>query len=227
MSCREDKPSVSVTIDALAAGLEPVRPARPALMYLVCLFAGAVSVACTLSLMGGRADLSERLASGSFLGLAGVLMVASVVTPLLAVRLGFPGRQVNGRLAGGLAALPALLAVAVCLLLPWNPGSDPSTALVGGLSTCSMGIVMAAAVPWLATLVVLASLAPLDAEWAGLLAGLGALFAGALSFHFVCPSTNSFHLATAHYMPLLLAAPAVALPACALFRWITRRRARP
>ena len=92
-------------IDALAVGLEPVKPARPSLLLLTA--AAVAAVAGVIVLLGVRPDLIQAMGGASPWMKALYTLALTAVAVRLATQLGRPGADVR------LAALGLLAVVAV------------------------------------------------------------------------------------------------------------------
>lgn len=204
-------------IEALAAGLEPVRPARIHPLWLAA--ALVASVAGVLLLLGLRPDLGAALTGPVFWlkGLYTVAMAGAALT--LVTRLGRPG------VPPGLAryAVPAVFGSAVLLALvelAFLPQDLWAQAWLGFTWTiCAQNILMmslfAAPLIWLGA----RALAPTRPMASGAALGLltGAIAATAYGLH--CPEATAPFVATWYTLGMALAAGIGAVVGRFALRW--------
>jgi hypothetical protein len=181
-------------IDALSAGIEPVKPAR--LNPVMLAGAGAAAVLAVVLLLGVRPDLHEAM-GGPTLWMKALYTVALAGTSIwLATRLGRPGVR----------AMPALaaLAVVVGVAVIWGGAEMMATPADqrmadwrgGSSSVCGLNILLASL--FAAPLVFLSArrLAPTRPTAAGAALGLatGAVAATAYGLH--CTEATAAFVAT-------------------------------
>lgn len=213
----ETKATTDELIDRIATDLAPVQVARPGRTFAICLAVEAVVVVAFLALVGGRADLAERMTEPFFAAVVGLLAVVAAWSASLAIRLAVPGRVVSARAGWLLPAVPLALAAGVLMLDPLAGAWPGLAALTTGCLQCA-GLTAAAAVPWLVLLAVVSRLAPLNELRVGMFAGLSAFLVGAIVTELHCASDSSHHLALGHYLPVVLFSAAACVLAAAIIR---------
>lgn len=204
-------------IDALAAGLEPVRPARIHPLWV----AGALtaSVAGVLLLLGLRPDLTVAM-TGPVLWLKALYSTAMAGAALvLATRLGRPGAASRRALYGTLGVF-GLAIVFAGVELALTPSADWARAWLGLTWTyCARNIllisVFAAPLIWLGA----RPLAPTRPMASGAALGLltGAIAATAYGLH--CPEATAPFVATWYTLGMALAAGIGAVVGRFALRW--------
>lgn len=204
-------------IEALAAGLEPVGPAR--LSPLMIGGAFAVAVAAVAVLLGVLPDLAEAIRGSAFwakVAYTGALAVASL---WLVTRLGRPGASAGpaGWAVASIVGLAGLAGAIELLLLPPEARMDDWLGFTW--KVCALNILMVSAVT--APLIFLAArrLAPTKPMPAGAAAGLltGAVAATAYGLH--CPESTAAFVATWYTLGIAVAAAAGAVIGRFALRW--------
>lgn len=204
-------------IEALAAGVEPVRPARLSPWMI-----GGASAAALLSvvvLLGLRGDLAEAMLGATFwikAAYSGSLAAASL---WLVTRLGRPGAALG--LAGwsvvAILGLAGLAGATELLLLP--PGARVDDLMGFTWKVCAINILKISA--FTAPLIFLAArrLAPTRPMQAGAAAGLltGAVAATAYGLH--CPEATAAFVAVWYTLGMLSAAALGAVIGRFALRW--------
>ncbi len=157
-------------IDALAAGLQPTRPARLDTLLLAC--AAAASVAAVAILLGLRPALAETLSSPTT-WMKGLYTAGLSGTALwLSTRAGRPGA--DARLP--LAALAAIVGLAVLwgvFALMMTPGSERLPDWLGRTWTiCGRNILLVSAVAAVPTFLSARRLAPTRPAFSGFALGV-------------------------------------------------------
>ncbi len=205
-------------VTELVADLEPVRPVRMLAAIAQALALEVAVVLVTAWLLGARMAGSGRLADPSFVMLLVTLATGGVLSAVAMTALAIPGRGLTPAWRGLVLALPLLLALAIVALSPWGGSFHGIVAVFVEGFGCTTNTLVIALPAWLAGLVMLRRLRPLDPLRTGLFASFAALFASATVVQMVCPNCDSWHLAVSHYVPILLAAWAGALLSPLLLR---------
>ncbi|MFW2342678.1 NrsF family protein [Brevundimonas sp.] len=204
-------------IDALAAGLEPVRPARIHPLWIVG--ALAASVVGVLLMLGLRPDLTVAMTGWAFWLKALYSTAIAGAALMLVTRLGRPG--VNSRPA--LYAVLGIVGVAIAFAgveLALTPSGDWTRSWLGLTWTlCARNIllmsVFAAPLIWLGA----RPLAPTRPMASGAALGLltGAIAATAYGLH--CPEATAPFVATWYTLGMALAAAIGAVIGRFALRW--------
>ncbi len=204
-------------IDALAAGLEPVRPARIHPLWIAAAF--AASVAGVLLLLGLRPDLGVALTGPAFWLKALYTMAMAGAALILVTRLGRPGVP-TGLAAYGVPVVfcgSAVFAGIDLALLPRELWMQASLGLTWTI--CAQNIllmsVFAAPLIWLGA----RALAPTRPMASGAALGLltGAIAATAYGLH--CPEATAPFVATWYTLGMALAAGIGAVVGRFALRW--------
>lgn len=204
-------------IEALAAGLEPVRPARIHPLWVAGAF--GTSVVAVILLLGLRPDLPAAMTGPAF-WLKALYSAAMAGTALaLVTRLGRPGVPAHRAIQGLLAVIGgAVLFAGVELAL--TPTAEWGRSWLGQTWTvCAANIllmsVFAAPATWLGA----RALAPTRPMASGAALGLltGALGATAYGLH--CPEATASFVATWYTLGMMLAAGVGALVGRFALRW--------
>ena len=204
-------------IEALAAGIEPVGPAR--LSPLMMGAALAVAVTAVVVLLGVLPDLAEVVRSPAFwakVAYTGALAVASL---WLVTRLGRPGASLGmaGWSVVAIVGLAGLVAAIELILLP--PEARMEAWLGFTWRVCALNILKVSA--FTAPLIFLAAcrLAPTRPMQAGAAAGLltGALAATAYCLH--CPEATAAFVAAWYTVGMAAAAASGAVIGRFALRW--------
>lgn len=193
-------------IGALVADLEPVRPVRIVREIAVSLVLEIVVVLSTAWLIGARVSGVERLHDPTFLALLAALAAGALASVAAMATLAIPGRTVAPLARAALVALPLVIAMLLAVLSPWGGTWTGFAAVLYEGFGCTRTTLVVAAPAWLASLLYLRRLAPLDPLRVGLFSGSSALLIASLAVQMACESCDSWHLAISHYAPLLLAA---------------------
>jgi hypothetical protein len=204
-------------IEALAAGVEPVRPAR--LSPWMIGGASAAALLSVVALLGLRGDLAEAMLGATFwikAAYSGSLAAASL---WLVTRLGRPGAALG--LAGwsvvAILGLAGLAGATELLLLP--PGARVDDLMGFTWKVCAINILKISA--FTAPLIFLAArrLAPTRPMQAGAAAGLlsGAVAATAYGLH--CPEATAAFVAVWYTLGMLSAAAFGAVIGRFALRW--------
>ncbi len=198
-------------VAGLVADLEPVKPVR-----LVTAVALALALEILLAVVAGLAmglptKGFARLADPVFLGFVLLLAAGAGAGAVATAALAIPGRVVGGAWRAAVIFLPLLLAVVVVAFSPWG-GTWKGfwMVLVEGIR-CTEHTLEVALPGWIAGLLLLRRLGPLDPVRVGLFAAASALLTSAIVVQLACPSCDSWHLALTHYLPVLFAAWAAGL----------------
>lgn len=193
-------------VGSLVADLEPVRPVSISRIVLMTMAIEILAVKLTALALGAKMTALDRLADPMFVGLLSVLGTGAATSAATMARLSIPGRAVTAGVRVGILALPIVLAVAIVVLSPWGgTWTGFGTVCLAGVA-CMRNTIVIAAPGWIAGLLYLRRFAPLDPLGTGLFAASTALLCSAIMVHMACPSCDSWHLAVAHYAPILVAA---------------------
>lgn len=204
-------------IAALAAGLEPVKPARLSPLMVGGAFVVAVSIVVVL--LGVLPDLAEAMRGPVFWAKAGYTAALAVASAWLVTRLGRPGAPMG--MAGWSVAAVVGLAVALgAIELARLPAEARLDAWLGFTwQVCALNILMISA--FTAPLIFLAArrLAPTRPIQAGAAAGLltGAVAATAYGLH--CPEATAAFVATWYTLGMAAAAAVGAVIGRFALRW--------
>jgi hypothetical protein len=204
-------------IDALAAGLEPVRPARIHPLWIVAGF--AASVVGVLLMLGLRPDLASAMAGPAFWLKALYTSAMAGAALVLVTRLGRPGVGARSPLYGVLGIV-GLAIVFAGVELALTPTTDWTRSWLGLTWTlCARNIllmsVFAAPLIWLGA----RPLAPTRPVASGAALGLltGAIAATAYGLH--CPEATAPFVATWYTMGMAVAAGIGAVIGRFALRW--------
>lgn len=191
-------------IEALAAGIEPVRPAR----LSPWMVAGALAVAVTtvVVMLGVLPDLADVVRGATFWAKAAYTGALAVASLWLVTRLGRPGASTG--LAGwsvvAIVGLAGVIGVIELILLPPEARMDDWLGFTW--KVCAINILKVSA--FTAPLIFLAArrLAPTRPMQAGAAAGLltGAVAATAYGLH--CPEATAAFVATWYTLGMAAAA---------------------
>lgn len=191
-------------IEALAAGIEPVRPAR----LSPWMVAGALAVAVTtvVVMLGVLPDLADVVRGATFWAKAAYTGALAVASLWLVTRLGRPGASIG--LAGwsvvAIVGLAGVIGVIELILLPPEARMDDWLGFTW--KVCAINILKVSA--FTAPLIFLAArrLAPTRPMQAGAAAGLltGAVAATAYGLH--CPEATAAFVATWYTLGMAAAA---------------------
>lgn len=204
-------------IDALAAGLEPVRPARIHPLWIMA--ALAASVAGVLLLLGLRPDLTVAMTGSTFWLKALYTTAMAGAALVLATRLGQPG-VASRRALYGILGIVGLAIVFAGVELALTPSAGWARSWLGLTWTyCARNIllvsVFAAPLIWLGA----RPLAPTRPMASGAALGLltGAIAATAYGLH--CPEATAPFVATWYTLGMALAAGIGAVIGRFALRW--------
>lgn len=210
-------------IPGLVRSLQPIEPIKLSHQFIVCLCVQVLLGAIGLALAGVRGDLAARLSEPLFVIVLSLLVIGSAICATSAIRLAVPGRDdvPKGRLLA-LVSFPFVLALVIVAVAPWGGEWMGWRHLLNTCWPCIGVTAAAAAVPWLATVILVSRLAPLRERRVGLFAGLSAFLLGALVTELHCPYGDSYHLALGHYLPIAVLSAAMTWGAALLLRYRTR-----
>jgi len=192
--------------DRLVGELEPVRPVRLARIAVAAAALEVAAVAATALLSGVRFRGLERVDDPMFLGLLAMLAAGALAGAATMAWLSIPGRSVNPVVRVAVLALPLVLALLAVAISPWGGTWTGFAAVVVEGFHCTSHTLLIALPAWIAGLLFLRRLAPMDAQGVGLFASSTALLTSAVVVQMACPNCDSWHLALSHYSPILVAA---------------------
>jgi len=204
-------------IEALAAGLEPVRPARIHPLWITAAF--AASVAGVLLLLGLRPDLGVALAGPTFWLKALYSTAMAGAALILVTRLGRPGVGSRPALYGivGIVGLAIVFAGVELALTPTTGWARSWLGLTWTYCARNILLISACAAPliWLGA----RPLAPTRPMASGAALGLmtGAIAATAYGLH--CPEATAPFVATWYTLGMALAAAIGAVIGRFALRW--------
>lgn len=204
-------------IEALAAGLEPVKPAR--LSPLMVGGAFAVALLIVVVLLGVLPNLAEAVRGPVFWAKAAYTGALAVASAWLVTRLGRPGAPM-GMAGWSIAAIVGLAVALGVIELARLPAETRMDAWLGFTwQVCPPSILIISA--FTAPLIFLAArrLAPTRPMQAGAATGLltGALAATAYGFH--CPEATAAFVATWYTLGMAAAAALGAVVGRFALRW--------
>lgn len=205
-------------IDALAAGLQPARPARLNPVLLAC--AAAASVAAVAILLGIRPALAEVLSSPTT-WMKGLYTLGIATASLwLSLRAGRPGADTRAPLT----ALAAVVGVAVlwgAIELLTAPAGERLPDWLGRTWTvCGRNILLVAAVAVVPTFLSARQLAPTRPAFAGLALGLATGGIAATAYGVLhCPESTVAFVATWYTLGVAAAGLAGAMAGRFALRW--------
>ena len=205
-------------IDALAAGLQPARPAR--LNPWLLAVAVASSVATVALLLGVRPTLVEALSSPTLV-LKGLYTAALAGAALwLGLRAGRPGADTRGPLL----AMLGVVGVAVlwgAIELAAAPADQRMAVWLGRTWTvCGPNILMVSAAAALPVFVAARSLAPTRPAFAGMALGVAAGAMGATAYGVLhCPESTAAFVATWYTLGIAAAGLIGAVAGRFALRW--------
>jgi hypothetical protein len=193
-------------VGMLVGELTPVRPVRSGPMVGLAVVLEFAVVLLVAWLSGFSVARPERVLDPAFAGLLALLAAGAVASARTMTMLSVPGRAVSPALRTFVIALPPALAVLVAVFSPWGSSFHGVTAVIVEGFGCTKNTLIVATPAWLAGLLFLRRLAPLDPLRVGLFSACAALLSAAIVVQMACPSCDSWHLAISHYVPLLIAA---------------------
>lgn len=193
-------------LDSLVDDLAPVHPVRLARIAVAAAALEIAAVAATALLSGVRFRGLERLGDPMFVGLLAMLSAGALAGAATMARLSIPGRSVSPVLRTAVLALPLVLALLAVAVSPWGGSWTGFAAVVVEGFHCTSHTLLIALPAWLAGLLFLRRLGPMDAQGVGLFASSAALLTSAVVVQMACPNCDSWHLALSHYSPILVAA---------------------
>ncbi len=204
-------------IEALAAGIEPVRPAR--LSPFMIGGSLAVAVASVVVLLGVLPDLAEAVAGPAFWLKAAYTGSLAGAALWLVTRLGRPGASV-GMVGWSVAAIVGVAGLAGAIELLRLPAEARMDDWLGFTwKVCALNILMISA--FTAPVIFLAArrMAPTRSMQAGAAAGLltGAVAATAYGLH--CPEATAAFVATWYTLGMAAAAASGAIIGRFALRW--------
>lgn len=204
-------------IESLAAGVEPVKPAR--LSPLLVGGAFVIALFIVVVLLGLLPDMPEAVRGPVFWAKAAYTGALAIAAAWLVTRLGLPGAR-TGLAGGSVAAIVGLAGVAAAIELTRLPPEARMDAWLGlTWQVCPLLILIISA--FSAPLVFIAArrLAPTQPMQAGAAAGLlsGALAATAYGLH--CPEATASFVATWYTLGMAAAALIGALVGRFVLRW--------
>jgi len=198
-------------IDSLVRKLEPVRPLHTVRVYAVCCGVQLAVALIAAKIFGVGLGSLSRLSQPAYLAIVATLAVSSAAATFVAVRSAIPGRGVRHASAVFLLLIPLFLATSVWLSSPWGGTWHGWVQLIANGKACMTRITVVAALPWLASLLILRRLAPVREYATGMFIGLSAFLLGALAVQMVCGVTDTYHLIFAHYLPTAVGAVVIGL----------------
>lgn len=204
-------------IEALAAGIEPVRPAR----LSTWMVGGALAVAVTtvVVMLGVLPDLAQVVQGPVFWSKAAYTGALAIAAVWLVTRLGRPGASLGlaGWSVAAIVGLAGVLGAIELILLPADARMDDWLGFTWKI--CALNILKVSA--FTAPLIFLAArrLAPTRPMQAGAAAGLltGAVAATAYGLH--CPEATAAFVATWYTMGMAIAAGLGAVIGRFALRW--------
>jgi len=210
-------------IPGLVRSLAPVEPIRLSHLFIVCLCIEVLFGAIALALVGVRPDLAERVADPVFVIVVSVLTIGAAICATSAIRLAVPGRDdvPKGRLIA-LVSVPFILSLVILVVSPWGSEWMGWATVLAACWSCIGVTAAGAAIPWLATVILVSRLAPLRERRVGLFAGLSAFLVGALVTQLHCPYGDGYHLALGHYLPVAILSAGATYGAAIFLRYRTR-----
>ncbi len=205
-------------IDRLVADLKPVEAIKTARLYAICFGIQALVAVIAFWSFGLGVESLARLGDPVYLLLIGVLASSAAACTLVALRSAIPGRGVARPISVVLLLVPVLLAAGVSATSPWGGAWPGMLPLLASGKMCMAKISGIAVFPWLAMLFVLRWLAPLRELATGMFIGLAAFLLGAFAVQFTCNVNDHYHLAFAHYAPVILGTIAAGAISAAVLR---------
>jgi hypothetical protein len=204
-------------IDALAAGIEPVKPARLSMWMVAGAFAVAVAtVALTLGLLP---DLTREMQRPPFWAKTAYTGGLSMAALWLVTRLGRPGASAGlaGWSVAALVAVAGLVGIVELLRLPPEARMDDWLGFTW--KVCALYILMVSVITAPLIFVAARRLAPTRPMQAGAAAGLltGSVAATAYGLH--CPEATAAFVATWYTLGIAAAAASGAVIGRFALRW--------
>lgn len=205
-------------IDALAAGLQPARPARLNPWLLAA--AGVASVAAVAVLLGVHHRLAEVLSSPALMA-KGLYTAALAGAALwLGVRAGRPGADTRAPLLVllGVVAIAVLWGAVELALAP--SGQRMAVWLGQTWTVCGPNILMVSAAAALPVFLAARSLAPTRPAFAGMALGVAAGAMGATAYGLLhCPESTAAFVATWYTLGIAAAGLIGAVAGRFALRW--------
>ena len=207
--------------DGIIADLRPVRRLWPISLRLMVWAIIEVAVLLYVVRHTHRTDLALQLTNPWYLLILAGFMLAGVIGAAFALRSAVPGRGPRAMET----ALIVVVASGSALLLLHEPfrGNVPLTGFIETGLPCAFGILIFAAVPWIALLWAVRRGAPLSAGLDGALIGSAAFFSSFALMRVNCPIDERSHLLVWHFLP---AVAGIALSAWAGIFLLRRRNRR-
>ncbi len=205
-------------VERIVADLRPVRRLWPTSLRLALWVALEMAVLLLIVVHTGRANLMLRLADPWYLIGFGGFAATGVIGAAFALRSAVPGDEPRPI---GLGLLLSVAAASALLLVhqPFN-GAVPLRNFIDQGMPCAVGILMLAAIPWLALTVAVWRGAPLSAGRDGALVGAAAFLSSFALMRVRCPIDEGMHLFVWHFLPALAG---IALSA-SVGLWLFKRR---
>lgn len=205
-------------IDALAVGLEPVKPARASLLLLAV--AAAAAVVGVVMLLGVRPDLVKAIAGPSPWLKALYTLALAIAALRLATRLGRPGVDVRPA-ALALVALVALVAAAGVIEVAMTAPDQRLAVWLGQTwEVCGSNILLISAVAGPFVFLSARRLAPTRPSAAGAVLGLTAGAVAATAYGLLhCPEATIAFVATWYTLGVAAAGAVGAIIGRFALRW--------
>lgn len=202
---RKASATSSDLLSSLVSDLVPVSPVRSRREIALAVLLEIAVVAVTAWILGARIVGAERLADPAFAGLLLALAAGAGASAAAMTTLSIPGRSVPAAWRLPVLLLPLVVAALVVVFSPWGGTWTGFVAVVVEGFGCTRNTLLVAAPAWIAGLLFLRRLGPLDALGVGLFSASSALLTAALAVQMACPNCDSWHLAISHYVPILVA----------------------
>jgi hypothetical protein len=193
-------------VASLVGDLAPVRPVRAGRMVAAAFLVEVAAVLVTAWMLGAHAAGMERVSDPAFAALLGALAAGAAASAAAMTRLAIPGSAVSPVWRAAVLALPLVVAALLAAFSPWGGTWKGFFAVVFEGFGCTKTTLLVAAPAWIAGLLFLRRLAPLDPLRVGLFSASSALLTAALVVQMACANCDSWHMAISHYVPILLAA---------------------
>jgi len=209
------------TVARIVASLQPVRRLWPLSWRLAAWALLEIAVLLFALHTTRRTDLEQQMQNPWYLFGVGGFVLAGSLGAALALRSAIPGREPRA-VQSVLLMVLALGSALLILREPFTGNLLVSTFIKTGIP-CSRGIVVLAAIPWVALVCAVRRGAPLSAGFGGALIGAAAFLTSFAFMRLRCPIDEGAHLLVWHLLPALVG---IALSAWTGLLLLKRRQSR-
>ncbi|MBI5275806.1 MAG: DUF1109 domain-containing protein [Burkholderiales bacterium] len=207
-------------LDVLAAGAQPVDPARTQARFGLRLAVAVLpAVVLVLWLLGPRPDLAQVATLPMFWLKVAMPVAIGLGAAVLLYRLGLPGVRLRAAPAAALSPIVLLWAMGAASLLLAPAGERLPLLLGSTWRECPLNVALLSVPAWALAMLAVRGLAPTRLPQAGAAAGLFAGAAAAAAYALHCPEMALPFLAVWYVLGMAIPAAAGALAGRRLLRW--------